>query len=632
MDNALEFKGEEPLPRNFNFLLMTQNVMEIDFAAAGDHSFAILLIMALYLLVPRSQRGIYYLSLLAIVHLIIVNAKLHAAVIQLCGTTIKEFQPEMDKAKISHFHAAQKHAHPAQVQMTAVAEKGQNKNKIMPEPAPSHHQQLEIKIDPPIDTSRLETRVVVHLLPSNQHQASSPSSPSPPSPTRRKEEEGSLIRLHTNSSCKGLFWLGSRGFLNFLFQLGLMELSLALVLLSFGLIVDSDKFINAENAAAVIACIVVDVFVLGYASLKVQPLAALVSSVGTLHPAKLVSEIKKMKIVSEEDYEDGLGGKLVMACFGAGEGDSDDEEEGGKTTKEGAKRKGKHGPHMSFVLLLADQAGIVGQGATNHSTGSSIPAIHTALMDLWIQKANQFKSVKQAAALNGEDRLQSFDENESRKGQEETMGVLKCKLSAIHEAFEEIDQSGDGLISHVEIAGILRELGTRMTREEVEDMISEINGVEDPDADGAIDFTEFCLFLVFKFLDYDNDGFVDKVDLIRSLENLKKSVGEDRVADALLEYCLDCMEEEEMVRASSLSVIKSHRISLACFIRRFRGVELIDEATGVPPKSIEKRSAKRTGNSIKKRIADAVTEFPGRIISTISSHDAVAGAASNKKQ
>ena len=190
MDNALEFKGEEPLPRNFNFLLMTQNVMEIDFAAAGDHSFAILLIMALYLLVPRSQRGIYYLSLLAIVHLIIVNAKLHAAVIQLCGTTIKEFQPEMDKAKISHFHAAQKHAHPAQVQMTAVAEKGQNKNKIMPEPAPSHHQQLEIKIDPPLIHVASSPAWWFTCCPANNTRPPPPPPPPPPAPREGKRKKG----------------------------------------------------------------------------------------------------------------------------------------------------------------------------------------------------------------------------------------------------------------------------------------------------------------------------------------------------------------------------------------------------------------------------------------------------------
>ena len=570
---------------------MAQNVMEIDFAEAGDQSFAILVIMALYLLIPRSQRGIYYLSLLAIVHLIIVNAKLHAAIIQLCGTTMKEFRPEMDRAQHSHQPVTQEKpsSHPGQIQMTkkAADQNTRKSNKIAPEettPRSSHPADPEaVHQAPKTDMSRLQDRVVVHLLPSN-------NSPSPV----QVEESGASIRLHTNSSCRQLYWFGSRAFMSFLFQLGLMELSLALVLLFYGLIIDQTTFIANDNLAAIVSCILVDVFVLCYASLKVQPLAALVSSVGTIHPAKLVAEIKKMKIVLEEDYEEGLGGKLVMTCFGAGDSDSDEEEEGVKKSKVGAKRKGKHGPHMAFVLMLADQAGIVGQGAHAGSTTHTVPAIHSALMDLWLRKAKEFTSVKKAACLesHNEDEIHSFDGSGSLHGlpivKAEPMGELKCKLSAIHEAFEEIDQSGDGLISHLELADMLRELGTRVTREEVEDMVLEIDGMGK--SDGAIDFTEFILFLSFKFLDYDNDGFVDRVDVARSLQTLRKS---EEGVDGLLEYCLSVMSEEEIDRASLQEEVKSHRISLACFIRRFRDVELVDETTGMPPKSIEKKKAKR---------------------------------------
>lgn len=580
VDNSLEMKGEERLPRNFNFLHIAQNCMEIEFAEAGVQSFVILIVMALYLLIPRGERGIYYLSLLGLVTLGIVSAKLHAAVSQLCGTTLKEFRTEVELAR-GHLSANKEGqlVHPSHLKMNASSKfmRGSLKLgslKVAPTPTQDAPQPTSA-----VDLHRLQTRVAVSLL-----------------PKKESVEEGAGIAFYTNSNCKKLYWFGSPFFMGFLFQLGLMELSLALVLLMYGIILGGSSFLTGSDFALVIVCILVDTFVLTYASIKVQPLAAMVSTCGTLYPHRLVLSIKKMKIVSEEDYEEGIGGKLVMMCFGHEE-DSDDEEMGEASHKHGKKGLGGHGPHMQFVMMLADQAGILGTAAGRSRSMQNIPALHLHLIDLWIERALAWRAVKGAAknTTTVAMTVESFNDHLTEKEDAPT-NILKCKLSALYEAFEEIDVSGDGLISRVELANLLKELGTRATREEVEDMILEIDGVGNEDT--GVSFKEFCLFLAFKFLDFDNDGFVDRVDMQRSLQNLQRAGDGD--SDVMIDYCLECMSDDEKNRTSLTRGVGGlqvpfNRVTLACFIRRFSDLILIDEKSGEefkPSKVLNKQKSK----------------------------------------
>ena len=61
------------------------------------------------------------------------------------------------------------------------------------------------------------------------------------------------------------------------------------------------------------------------------------------------------------------------------------------------------------------------------------------------------------------------------------------QIAEFKEAFALFDKDGDGTISSSELETILTSLGQKPTKEELEDMINEV----DADGNGEVDFDEF---------------------------------------------------------------------------------------------------------------------------------------------
>ncbi|XP_042400122.1 calmodulin-like isoform X2 [Zingiber officinale] len=105
------------------------------------------------------------------------------------------------------------------------------------------------------------------------------------------------------------------------------------------------------------------------------------------------------------------------------------------------------------------------------------------------------------------------------------------QMVEFHETFCLFDRDGDGCISLGELSTIINSLGLRPTKDELQEMISEV----DADGSGAIEFEEFLNLMVrkmkesdseeelkeaFKVFDKDQNGFISKN------ENVMMSLGE----------------------------------------------------------------------------------------------------------
>ena len=60
VDDALAAREEEGLPHNFNFLNVAINSMEVEYGEASVQTPALFVLMAIYLIIPRAARGIYW--------------------------------------------------------------------------------------------------------------------------------------------------------------------------------------------------------------------------------------------------------------------------------------------------------------------------------------------------------------------------------------------------------------------------------------------------------------------------------------------------------------------------------------------------------------------------------------------
>ncbi|PIA15017.1 calmodulin [Coemansia reversa NRRL 1564] len=106
------------------------------------------------------------------------------------------------------------------------------------------------------------------------------------------------------------------------------------------------------------------------------------------------------------------------------------------------------------------------------------------------------------------------------------------------EAFELFDTDGSGAISHKEMGELMRKMGHNPTKQEIQDMINEV----DADNNGEIDFEEFVAMMelqrvttdaelreAFKVFDTDGDGTIS----IDELGQVMKSLGEELTPNEL---------------------------------------------------------------------------------------------------
>ena len=119
--------------------------------------------------------------------------------------------------------------------------------------------------------------------------------------------------------------------------------------------------------------------------------------------------------------------------------------------------------------------------------------------------------------------------------------VPKQKLNKYKEAFNKYDKDSSGNLSVNEIQKIAKDLGYPMTKEEVQEVFTEVGG------DGKIDFDEFVMLMeeyihnlgedellkAFKDYDKNNTGKMTVRDFKYILTNYGDDILNDREADEL---------------------------------------------------------------------------------------------------
>ena len=108
------------------------------------------------------------------------------------------------------------------------------------------------------------------------------------------------------------------------------------------------------------------------------------------------------------------------------------------------------------------------------------------------------------------------------------------QLKQLREIFRRFDMDGDGSLTQLELAALLRSLGLRPTGEEVRALLAGM----DADGNGAVEFDELAdaiapllttqthlvdqaqLLEVFRAFDRDGNGFISAAELARSMARL----------------------------------------------------------------------------------------------------------------
>merc|ERR1719310_404277 len=80
------------------------------------------------------------------------------------------------------------------------------------------------------------------------------------------------------------------------------------------------------------------------------------------------------------------------------------------------------------------------------------------------------------------------------------VNLTEDQIEEFREAFSLFDKDGDGTITIEELGIVMRSLGRKPTREELEAMIAEV----DDDASGRIEFKEFLSLMAAKLHEQDS--------------------------------------------------------------------------------------------------------------------------------
>ncbi|KAG6480815.1 neo-calmodulin-like [Zingiber officinale] len=124
-------------------------------------------------------------------------------------------------------------------------------------------------------------------------------------------------------------------------------------------------------------------------------------------------------------------------------------------------------------------------------------------------------------------------------------------LTAGHkEAFSLFDKDGDGCITVEELADVVRSLGHDPTKQELQDMIMEV----DVNGNGTIEFNEFLSIMdrkmkeveaeeelreAFNVFDIDQNGFISASELMKVMISLGDDVTSEQVLEMIREADMD---------------------------------------------------------------------------------------------
>ena len=121
------------------------------------------------------------------------------------------------------------------------------------------------------------------------------------------------------------------------------------------------------------------------------------------------------------------------------------------------------------------------------------------------------------------------------------------ELQSLKQVFSWIDQDDNGSVEPEEIASVLKKFGFKLSKEEIEDIMADL----DKNGDGVMDFEEFATLMdrrmsinshrseihdTFQVFDVDKDGFISFTDLKITLQSLGEDVTDQDVKDMIKEF------------------------------------------------------------------------------------------------
>ncbi|XP_041020610.1 calmodulin-like protein 11 isoform X2 [Juglans microcarpa x Juglans regia] len=126
--------------------------------------------------------------------------------------------------------------------------------------------------------------------------------------------------------------------------------------------------------------------------------------------------------------------------------------------------------------------------------------------------------------------------------------LTEDQVAEFREAFCLVDKDSDGYITMEELATIIQSFNENPTKEEVRDMIGEV----DADGNGTIDFEEFLNIMArkmkvrteelkeaFKVFDRDQDGYISANELRHVMMNLGERLTDEEAEQMIKEADLD---------------------------------------------------------------------------------------------
>ncbi|KMZ76016.1 putative Calmodulin [Zostera marina] len=128
--------------------------------------------------------------------------------------------------------------------------------------------------------------------------------------------------------------------------------------------------------------------------------------------------------------------------------------------------------------------------------------------------------------------------------------LTEDQISEFKEAFLLFDKDGDGCITMDELATVIRSLGQNPTKEELLDMMNEV----DVDGNGTIEFNEFLHLMArkmketdadeelreaFKVFDKDQNGYISASELSNVMINLGEKLTDEEVQQMIREADTD---------------------------------------------------------------------------------------------
>lgn len=122
--------------------------------------------------------------------------------------------------------------------------------------------------------------------------------------------------------------------------------------------------------------------------------------------------------------------------------------------------------------------------------------------------------------------------------------LTRAQVQEFKEAFDIFDVDGGGTITAEELGDVMRSLGQKPTRAQLDSMVSEI----DADGDGAIDFPEFLTMMlrkmnegdpekelrdVFMVFDKDQSGTISADELRNVMKVIGEKLTDQEIEDAI---------------------------------------------------------------------------------------------------